>query len=96
MNTRIYFDNLSAAVTEKELMDLFSAYGNVVNVHVAGNRAGFVTMITPEGARAAMQSLSGKMLNSGILTLNEAPPNEELVNPANRRTSPRRKVSYLY
>ena len=67
MNTRIYFINLPNSVTEKELTDLFSTYGNVVDVHIVIDRAhpephgrGFVTMITTEGARAAVQALGGK------------------------------------
>jgi len=96
MYTRIYFDNLPRTVTETELMDLFSAHGNVVNVHIATDRAGFVTMITPEGAQAALQSLNGKALGSGTLTLSEASPNQEPVRSANRRTLPLRTVSHLY
>ena len=80
VSTKIYFDNVAATTTERELMDLFSTYGNVVDVHIVIDRAhperhgrGFVTMITPEGARAAMQALDGKAFG-GILTLSEAPP----------------------
>ena len=69
MNIKIYVDNLAAATTESELINLFSAYGNVVNVHIAVDRVdrkprgfGFVTMVTPEGARAAIQALNGKMV----------------------------------
>ena len=59
MNTKIYVDNLATATTEHELMNLFSVYGNVADVNIAVDRAnhkprgfGFVTMVTPEGARA--------------------------------------------
>jgi RNA recognition motif-containing protein len=96
MNTRIYFENLPKIVTETELTDLFSTYGNIVNVHIATDRAGFVTMITPEGARAAIQSLNGKILGAGTLTLNEVPPNKVLVNLMNSPSSPRRMMSRLY
>lgn len=96
MNTRIYFDNLPKAATEAELMDLFSVYGNVVNVHITTDRAGFVTMITPEGARTAIQSLNGKVLASGTLTLSEVSPKGEPVNLMNSPSGPRRRASYLY
>jgi len=96
MNTRIYFEKLPLTVTETELMSLFSAYGNVVNVHIATDRAGFVTMITPEGARAAMQSLNSKVLSSGILALSEAAPKEEPVGAMYGPANPRRRASYLY
>lgn len=96
MNTRIYFDNLPKAVTEAELMDLFSVYGNVSNVHIAMDRAGFVAMITAEGARAAIQSLNGKVLASGTLTLSEVSPQGEPVNLINSPSGPRRRASFLY
>ena len=96
MNTKIYFDNLPDTISEKELMDLFSAYGNVVNVHIAMDRAGFVRMITPEGTRAAVESLSGKVLASGILALSEVSPKREPVSSMNGPSSPRRTTSCLY
>jgi RNA recognition motif-containing protein len=96
MNTRIYFNNLPRTVTEAELMELFSAYGNIVNVHIAADRGGFVTMITPEGAGAAIESLNGKALGSGVLALSEVSPKEEPVYSLNAPLSPRRRASYLY
>jgi RNA recognition motif-containing protein len=96
MNTKLYFDNLPGAVTEQELTDLFSAYGNIVKVHIATDRAGFVTMITPEGAQAAMQALDGKVLGSGVLALSEVWPMVEPVQLTNSPTGPRRRTSYLY
>ena len=56
MNAKVYVDNMAAATTENDLTDLFSAYGNVVEVNVPVNRTngrprgfGFVTMATPAG-----------------------------------------------
>ena len=81
MNTKVYFENVAATTTERELIDLFSTYGNVVDVHIVIDRAhsepygsGFVTMITSEGARAAVQALDGKAFGPGILTLSQSPP----------------------
>lgn len=81
MSIKIYFDKVAATTTERELINLFSTYGNVVDVHIDIDRAhpaphsrGFVTMITTEGARAAVQALGGKAFGSGILTLSETPP----------------------
>jgi RNA recognition motif-containing protein len=103
MNTRIYFENLSAAITEKELIDLFSAHGNVANVHIELDpvtytrlNSGFVTMITPEDARAALRSLNGKILGPGTLILSEVSPKEAMINPMNGPSGPRRRASYLY
>jgi RNA recognition motif-containing protein len=96
MNTKIYFDNLPASVTEKDLIDLFSAHGNVVNAHIATDRTGAVTMVTAEGARAALQSLNGKILGTGTLTLSEVSSNKELAGSTNGPSSPRRRASCLY
>lgn len=67
MNTRLYVDNLAATTTYNELMDLFSAHGNVAEVNLPVDRTngrprgfGFATMGTPEGARAVVQDLHGK------------------------------------
>ena len=96
MNTKIYFKNLPTTVTETELTDLFSAYGDIVNVHITKDRAGFVTMITPEGARTAIEALNRKVLSSGILTLSEKWWKEESANSMNSPSGPRRRASYLY
>ena len=79
MNTRLYVDNLAATTTYKDLMDLFSAHGNVVEVNLPVDRAngrprgfGFVTMVTPEGARMAIQALHGKEIGTRTLTVSEA------------------------
>lgn len=92
MNNRIYFNRLPASVTEQELTDLFSVHGNIVSVHIATDRTGFVTMITPEGARAAIQSLNGKVFAASTLALSEVAPKGE---PANS-SGPRRGPSHLY
>ena len=84
MNTKVYVDNLDAALTETDLIDLFSPYGNVVNASIPVGRAsdkprgfGFVTMVTPEGARAATKALNGKVIGTHALIASEAWPNEE-------------------
>ena len=71
MNNKVYVDNLAAVTTERDLMKLFSPYGNVAEVNIAVDRAnhkprgfGFVTMATPEGARAAIQALHGKEIGT--------------------------------
>ncbi len=89
MNTKVHVENLAAATTENDLMDLFSPYGNVAEVNVPidrtnGRPSGFgcVTMATPEGARSAIQALHGKAVGTVTLIVREAPPREGL-----RRTS---------
>jgi RNA recognition motif-containing protein len=101
MNAKIYFDKLPSTVTE--LMGLFSVYGNVVDIHIQVDRTsleprsyGFVTMITPEGARAAIQSISGRTFGREPLVLSEASQGERTIGSENDRTIPRRMMSHLY
>ena len=84
MNAKVYVDNMAAATTENDLTDLFSAYGNVVEVNVPVNRTngrprgfGFVTMATPAGARTAIRALHGKEIGSQTLTVSDAWPHED-------------------
>ena len=87
MNNQVYVDNLAAATTERDLTELFSAYGNVMDVNIAVDRAshkprgfGFVTMATSEGARAAIQALNGKAVGTRTLTVSPAWPLEARAN----------------
>jgi RNA recognition motif-containing protein len=84
MNTKIYVDNLSPVTTENDLSNLFSTYGHVAEVSIPVDRAthrprgfGFVTMLTSQDARAAIQALNGKAMGTSFLTVAEAWPNEE-------------------
>ena len=84
MNTKLHVDNLSASITENDLREWFSPYGNVAEVNVPTNRTSgrsrgfaFVTMETLEGARSAIQALNGKTLGSSTLTVSEAWPHEQ-------------------
>jgi len=103
MNTKVYVDNLAATTTENELMELFSAYGNVVAINIAVDRTshkprgfGFVTMVTAEGARAAIQALNGKAMGTGTLTASEGWLDEESVCQSNGQPTPRRRARQAY
>jgi len=103
MKNKIYVDNLAAATTESELRETFAAFGNVADVNIAVDRAnrkprgfGFVTMVTPEGARAAIGALNGKKLGTNHLTVSEAWPDEERASSPNGRPGPRRRASQLF
>ena len=80
MNTRLYVGNLAATTTHNDLMDLFSAHGNVVDVNLPLARANgprgvvSVTMVTPEGARSAIQALHGKEIGTHFLTVSQVCP----------------------
>ena len=103
MNTKAYVDNLAATTTENELRDLFSAYGNVVSVSIAVDRTshnprgfGFVTMVTPEGARSAIKALNGKAMGASTLMVSEGWLNEDEKRTQNKTRAPRRQSSHLY
>lgn len=103
MSTKVYIDNLAAATTESDVTNLFSAYGNVADINIAVDCEnpkprgfGFVTMVTPEGARAAIDALNGKEIGTYVLTVRDAwPPEERAGSPTGRR-SPRRRASNLF
>lgn len=103
MNTKVYVDNLAAATTETDLIDLFSQYGNVVDAKIPVDRRNrnprgfaFVTMVTPEGARSAIQALNGKAVGSCTLAVSEARPHELPAQSSGAGRNPRRNPSYLY
>ncbi len=103
MNTKVYVDNLAATTTANDVTEIFSAFGNVADVHIAvecenpkPRGFGFVTMDTPEGARAAIDALDGKQIGTYVLTVRDAyPPEVRPVSPLGRR-NPRRQTSHLF
>jgi RNA recognition motif-containing protein len=77
----IYVGNLSYSVTEDELRQTFSAYGQVTAANVIKDRDsgqskgfGFVEMASSEEAQAAIAALNGKELKGRAMTVNEARP----------------------
>jgi RNA recognition motif-containing protein len=101
MNTKIYVENLAADTTETELTGLFSTYGNVADVNIAvdgpdrkSRRFGCVTMVTSEGAQAAIQALHGKTLGTATLAVREWWLSRGPTSPNGR--SPLRSTSKLY
>ena len=90
-HNKVYVDNLAAITTERDLIDLFSPFGNVAEVNIMVDRVnhksrgfGFVTMATSEGARSAIQALAGKIFGTRALTVSEAWPNEERTSSSSR------------
>lgn len=84
MTTKLRIDNIATAITENELKEIFSVYGNVAEVNIVVERTnqkprglGFVTMVTPEGARAAIRALHGKPIAEHILIVSEAEPGKD-------------------
>jgi RNA recognition motif-containing protein len=102
MNIKLYVDNLAAATTTADLVALFSVYGDVAETNVAVDDAhhnprgfGFVTMVTPEGAKAAIQALNGRSIGTCALSVSEACPAERH-RPAGSGRRTRRSISHLY
>lgn len=79
MGTRIYVGNLPYSADNAQLSQMFSAYGDVVEVRVITDRDSgqskgfaFVEMGTEEAARQAIAELNGTMLDNRALRLDEA------------------------
>ncbi len=79
----IYVGNLDFKVTEDELRQAFSAYGQVDNVTILKDRDtgqprgfGFVEMANNEEAQKAITGMNGAQLGSRALNVNEARPKE--------------------
>ena len=77
----IYVGNLDFNVSEDELRQAFSAYGQVDNVTILKDRDtgqprgfGFVEMANDEEAEKAISGINGTQLGSRVLNVNEARP----------------------
>ncbi len=77
----IYVGNLSFEVTDDDLRQLFSAYGEVESANVIKDRFsgesrgfGFVEMPAKKDADAAIAALNGTDLKGRSITVNEAKP----------------------
>ena len=81
---RIYVGNLPYESTEDDLMEAFSAHGEVESVTVIRDRDtgrskgfAFVEMPTNSEAQAAITAFNGQEFNRRTLTVNEARPRTE-------------------
>jgi RNA recognition motif-containing protein len=84
MATRLYVGNLPYTASEQQLTEMFSAFGEVVEVRIVTDRDSgrskgfaFVEMSTDAAARAAIDGLNGTLLGDRALTVNEARPRPE-------------------
>jgi RNA recognition motif-containing protein len=80
----IYVGNLSYGMSEDELRDAFSAFGEVSSVKILMDREtgrsrgfGFVEMPNKNEAEQAIAQLNGKDLGGRALRINEARPREQ-------------------
>jgi RNA recognition motif-containing protein len=81
---RLYVGNLPYDVTEDELKQQFSPFGNVTDVSIPKDKDsgrskgfGFVDMPNQSEAEAAIAAMSGKQFRERALTVSEARPREE-------------------
>jgi cold-inducible RNA-binding protein len=84
MDTKLYVGNLSYAVTEDELRELFAQAGNVTSVAVIKDRDtgqskgfAFVELSTQAEAQTAISRFNGQKLGERTFTVNLARPKEE-------------------
>lgn len=80
----IYVGNLSFEVTDEDLQQAFSAFGQITSVSVVKDKFtgqsrgfGFVEMPNPAEAQAAIAGLNGKEIKGRALNINEARPRTE-------------------
>ena len=73
--SKLYVGNLSFSVTNEQLKELFSNYGEVREVNVIEGRGfGFVEMSSPAEAEKAKEALNGSDLEGRTLKVDEARP----------------------
>lgn len=84
MAKNIYVGNLAWAVTQDDLLQLFTQHGKVARAQVISDRDtgrsrgfGFVEMENDEEAQKAIDALNGFEHQNRPLTVNEAKPREE-------------------
>ena len=80
----IYIGNLAYTVTEDDLREAFSEFGQVESASIINDKFsgrskgfGFVDMPNDSEAREAIESLNDKDLNGRTIKVNEAKPREE-------------------
>ena len=76
---QIYVGNMNYGMSEEDLKDAFTAYGEVVSTKIIIDRDtgrskgfGFVEMSTEDEARAAIAELDGKEVSGRNLRVSEA------------------------
>lgn len=92
MNNKLYVGGLPYSTSEKQLEDLFAAYGSVQSARIIIDKLtgrskgfGFVEMSSGEEAQAAVRALDGKDFEGRNLTVNEARSQERRPPYSDRR-----------
>ena len=72
---KLYVGNLNYAVTDEQLKELFTEYGEVKQANVIeGKGFGFVEMSSPEESEKALKALNGSDFKGRALRIEEARP----------------------
>ena len=72
---KLYVGNLSYAVTNEQLKELFSQYGEVTQANVIeGKGFGFIEMASADDAEKAKRELNGSDFKGRALRIEEARP----------------------
>ncbi|MEA2573859.1 MAG: hypothetical protein QOH93_1157 [Chloroflexia bacterium] len=84
MAKKLYVGNLPYSVTEDQLREMFSQFGEISDVAVVTDRYtgqskgfGFVEMASDEAAQAAITKYDGQDLDGRQMVVNEARPRED-------------------
>jgi RNA recognition motif-containing protein len=76
--SKLYVGNLNYSVTNEQLTELFSSYGQVRSVNIIeGKGFGFVEMSSGSEAEAAKEGLNGSQFGGRTLKIDEARPPKE-------------------
>jgi len=102
MGKKLYVGNLSFDVTDQELEQAFSEYGEIVSATVVVDRYtdrskgfGFVEFAQEEDAQKARETMNGKTLNGREIKVDEARPPRNRDRDRDRdRDQDRRSGSY--
>ncbi len=82
--TKLYVGNIPYSMTDQSLMDMFSAYGNVVSASVIFDRNtrrskgfGFVELENDAEASKAIEELNNKEIEGRTIVVSVARPKED-------------------
>ena len=85
-NSKLYVGNLSYSVTNDQLEELFTNYGEVKNTNIIdGKGFGFVEMTSPEEATKAKEGLNDTEFEGRTIKVDEARPPKPRQNGGYRR-----------
>ena len=84
MTTKVYVGNLAFSVTDKDLKEAFSTYGEMTVVTIIMDRFsgrskgfGFITFADDEAAKKAVTEMNDKELQGRAMKVNVAKPMED-------------------